>query len=176
VALILIAPGGLEQAGLLRRLHALREDSQAEAVTESDSRAGQGVGAIARSQIVHQRLVELELVRREAAQVTEGGVPGAEVIDGDANPGPLEFGQGDEARRRNPALSARGAGAGSERRPATATSRSSPAVKPRLSVTGAKRSTLASSTAPQPAGSSSSTASRTACSNRRRLGSPVNAS
>jgi len=70
---------------LLLRLHAFRDRSELELLRQRHHGADErGVGAVG-ADIAHERLVDLELVHREAVQIRERGVAGAEVVHRDAH-------------------------------------------------------------------------------------------
>jgi hypothetical protein len=49
------------------------------------------MSSVARAQVQHERLVDLQFVDRQALQVRERGVAGAEVVDGQAQPRRLQI-------------------------------------------------------------------------------------
>src|SRR5438105_1961670 len=65
--------------GLLRGLDALGDDVDAQAAPEVDDRADDLAAFSLRA--LHERRIDLQLVDREAMQIAERGVAGAEVVD-----------------------------------------------------------------------------------------------
>lgn len=63
-----------------RRFDALACGRHAEARAESRDRANDCLGILVGIEIAHKRLVELDLVEREAAQIAERGISGAEIV------------------------------------------------------------------------------------------------
>ena len=86
VALAAVATEVGELLPSLEVLDAFGHRLQAEVVTEVDDRADDDgvVGVVVHVQ--HEGLVDLELVDREVLEVGEGGVTGAEVVDGEPDP------------------------------------------------------------------------------------------
>ena len=84
VALRVVAAEGGDGGQRLRVLDALRHDLEAERVGELDGRADDRAAAAVRGDVGDERAVDLELVDREVAQVGEGAVAGAVVVDRDA--------------------------------------------------------------------------------------------
>ena len=60
---------------------ALRGGSDAEALAEPNHRANDCQGVVASGELVHEGAVDLDLVEREAAQITQRRVASAEVVD-----------------------------------------------------------------------------------------------
>src|SRR5829696_2445614 len=93
VALALLAAEGDQVGRLLGLLDALGHGVELEGVAELHDGVGQGGVLPTPADPVDERLVDLEDVDREAAQVAERRVAGAEVVDGQQHPEPLELPQ-----------------------------------------------------------------------------------
>src|SRR3569623_942117 len=64
-------------------LHALGRSTHAEALSEADDRPDDHLRAFSIRQIANERLIDLQLVEREAAQIAQRRVAGAEIIQRD---------------------------------------------------------------------------------------------
>src|SRR5688500_2045258 len=83
VALDQVAAAGLEELALVLGLYALGDHADLQRVRErDDGRDDCALVAVVR-QLGDEAAVDLDLVDREAAQVREARVTGAEVVDGD---------------------------------------------------------------------------------------------
>ncbi|HZX26955.1 MAG TPA: hypothetical protein VFF16_07810 [Telluria sp.] len=71
----------LEEGLLLLRFHALRDHFQAEAVRQSHDRLDDVQVGRVRRDLVHERLVDLELVQGQFRQARQRRIPGAEIVD-----------------------------------------------------------------------------------------------
>jgi hypothetical protein len=90
IALRVIASGAREGVERLLVLHAFGDDLEAEGMRELDGRADdRGAAGIGRD-VRDEGAVDLELVDREVAEVGEGAVAGAVVVDRDAQPEHVE--------------------------------------------------------------------------------------
>src|SRR5690606_3808165 len=83
----------VHERGDVRRLDALDDDGDVEAVREVDDRGRDGPGLRFVDERGGERAVDLQHVGGQAPQVAEGGVPGAEVVDGDGDAGLREAAQ-----------------------------------------------------------------------------------
>src|SRR5581483_3684701 len=84
-ALHLVAAGKTQQHALLLGLDALDQHRQAERAPERDDRLDDdaAIGRLAEPE--HETAVNLELVEREALQIAEIGIAGAEIVERDAD-------------------------------------------------------------------------------------------
>src|ERR1700761_4399935 len=75
----------IEAAHLLLGLYTFggRRHSKADAKTRD--RANDGKAALVDQQVAHERLVDLDLVERETAQIADTGITGAEIVHRNAN-------------------------------------------------------------------------------------------
>jgi hypothetical protein len=69
-----------QDLGLGRKLYALGYDSQVDCMRKADDGASNCTHFRVDNDVVDERLVDLDEVKRELAQVSERGVPGTEVI------------------------------------------------------------------------------------------------
>lgn len=82
-----------QQVPLDLALDPLGDDLEPERPRDLDNALGQRQALLGDGDPVHERLVQLHHVDRQLPQVTEGGVPGAEVVDGQPHPDGLQLGQ-----------------------------------------------------------------------------------
>ncbi len=80
IALIFVASGRLQKLKLGRRLHSLGDDLEPQAVCERDDGADNGCVLRTADDVIDEHPVDLELVDREAAQITHARIAGAEVV------------------------------------------------------------------------------------------------
>src|ERR1700683_501953 len=78
--LVLIAAHLLQQCELGSRFNALSDHFEIQTVSEGDHGAYDGGIRRAAGHLLHKRAVDLELVDREAPQITHAGIPGPEII------------------------------------------------------------------------------------------------
>ena len=123
-----------EQLGeLVGGLDPLGDDRHLEALAEADDRAGDRGLAAVDPDPVDERAVDLEHVDREARQVAQRGVAGAEVVDREPHPEPLQLAH----PRRRPCRGRAGTRSRSARAPAAraaARSRAAPGATPSTRV------------------------------------------
>src|SRR3954468_7625127 len=86
VALDLVDPERAEQVVLLHLLDALRDDAEAQRVGDVNDGTYDGSVGRAPRDAGDERLVDLDLVDRQALEVGQRGVAGPEVVDGDLDP------------------------------------------------------------------------------------------
>src|SRR2546423_11850009 len=91
VALRVGAPHIHERAELLRRLYPLGDRVQPQTADQGNDTAHERGAAVARSHLGDERAVDLDAVGREARQIAQRGVAGAEVVDEDAHAERLEL-------------------------------------------------------------------------------------
>src|SRR5258706_2948280 len=80
-----VAAERLQRLARLRELHALGEDAEAEVVREVDRAAHHGAVAGVGDEAGHERAIDLDLVDREALEMGERGVAGAEIVEGESH-------------------------------------------------------------------------------------------
>jgi hypothetical protein len=83
VALALLAAHRHEQPRLLGLFDALRDECQVECLAHGDDRLGDGRVVAVGGDAAAERLVDLELVDRQALEIAQGRLAGAEIIDGE---------------------------------------------------------------------------------------------
>src|SRR6185437_7500186 len=79
-ALVLIAAEGAQEPELIGRLHPFRDHLEPQAVRQGDDRLHDGGIGLA-AELAHERAIDLQLVDREAPQIVDARIAGAEVID-----------------------------------------------------------------------------------------------
>src|SRR5215467_5140894 len=90
-ALALVAAQVLQLETLLVGLDAFRRHVHVEALGHGDHRAHDGAVAALVAEPLHEGAVDLERVHREALEIAERRVPGAEVVDGEPHAQVLEL-------------------------------------------------------------------------------------
>jgi hypothetical protein len=85
-ALALVAAFGAQAAQFGFGLDAFGGDGDAETLAEADDRADDRLGVGVGAEIAHEGLVDLDLVEREAAQIAQARIAGAEIIHRDPHP------------------------------------------------------------------------------------------
>ena len=86
-SLQLIAAGGAQDLGLSDGLDAFGGDDQPQRPAQGNDRADDRAGVGRVLQIGDEAAVHLDLVDRELAEVAEGGIAGAEIVERNAEPG-----------------------------------------------------------------------------------------
>ena len=81
IALTLIASLSDDVGLLLCRLDAFGNDLHIKAATQLDDGANDGCVVFVNQDILNEAAVDLDLVQRQAAQVTERGVAGTKIVD-----------------------------------------------------------------------------------------------
>ncbi len=76
---------------MILRLDAFRDDVQIELVRHADDRFDEGSVFLVTFDVLREVLVDLERIDREQLQVTEGGIPRPEIIDGEVDAESDEF-------------------------------------------------------------------------------------
>src|SRR5438270_6841774 len=79
-----------EGGTLLRGLDPLGDDRDAEAATDRDERLGEAGGLAVGAEVADEAAVDLEEVDGQAAELAEGRAAGAEVVEGEVDPQPLQ--------------------------------------------------------------------------------------
>ena len=91
ITLHLRAAVGDQMLKLLLRLHALGQRADPQACAKRGHGANNGAALLTVGQVAHEGLVDLDLVEREAAQIAERRVAGAEVVHRDVHARALEL-------------------------------------------------------------------------------------
>ncbi len=107
IALGEVASQRAEMLRLLGRLAALCHHGQAQGASQADDRRDDGRVFRVPPQHAHERAVDLQHVHVEAPEVAQRGIPGAEVVDGQAHAEtaePVQDPEGDAGRVDEDAL------------------------------------------------------------------------
>src|SRR4029079_9644158 len=78
-----------EGVHLFGAFDALRDRLELQRVREADDGGDQAAASRFLAQPAEERALDLEYVDREAVEVAEGGLAGAEIVDGEPDPQPL---------------------------------------------------------------------------------------
>src|SRR6266850_4136876 len=90
-ALQLVAAVGAQELALLDRLDPFGDDFQPQTMAERDDALGDRHVVRIVGYVLDERAVDLDAVDREALQVSQRGVAGAEVVDREVDPHRLEL-------------------------------------------------------------------------------------
>src|SRR5450830_952458 len=94
--LTLLTAVGFEKFQLLKRLDAFGNDVQVQALAQADDGADQLRILAVFAQAAHEGLIDLQHIDGKPSQVTEAGITGAEIVDGQPHTQGLDVSQGDE--------------------------------------------------------------------------------
>jgi len=89
VSLESVAAGFFEESALLDGFYAFGEDVEAEGIGEGDDGACDGFVVGVSEQIADKGTVDLQLIEGHELEVAEGGIAGAEVVEGKGDAVPL---------------------------------------------------------------------------------------
>jgi hypothetical protein len=79
-----------QEVALLARFHALGDHRQPQAAPQGDDGAHDGGVVGVGQHVAHKGLVDLELIQRQALEVAQAGVAGAEIVEREAHAQGLE--------------------------------------------------------------------------------------
>src|SRR5580700_10684259 len=83
ISLGLVAFMSLEECQFIFGFHAFRDHPQVQGATHTDDRRHDGGVVRSRSDLANEGLVDLQGIDRKLSKITEAGIAGTEIVDGD---------------------------------------------------------------------------------------------